>query len=297
MDALPPLDYLLQTGWAVPEATLDQLKKKSSSLKNVHVHYGNRLLSDIERCVENDALPLDPYRVDEVWTSPHYSFALPYFRTYYQTPKAFILPYIWSPRYIRAHHRIWKEANGRGCRYDPLAPKSLCVLEPNLNITKNCIPSIFIVEKLFLENPKLFESFKVFCTSVIGSKNYFRKLMWNLELQKAGKVTFLSRQVVSKIFADGSNVLVSHQLMNALNYTYLEAMYLDIPVVHNSEFIKDCGYYYPGYDVEAGAVQLKKALLEHDSNLETYRAQAERVMWRYSPKNPIVIEGYKKLLG
>ena len=88
---------------------------------------------------------------------------------------------------------------------------------------------------------------------------------------------------------------MSHQLLNALNYTYLEALYFNIPLVHNSEYIKDAGYYYPDYDTILGAKALHEALTYHDKNLNDYQTRAQRVIDRYSPNNPLVIERYKKL--
>ena len=119
--------------------------------------------------------------------------------------------------------------------------------------------------------------------------------MWALDITKKGKITFADRKKFSTIFSKEANVVVSHQLLNALNYTYLEALYFNIPLVHNSEYIKDAGYYYPDYDTILGAKALNEALTFHDKNLDDYKRRASRVIDRYSPTNPLVIEKYKKL--
>ena len=105
----------------------------------------------------------------------------------------------------------------------------------------------------------------------------------------------LTEKSFRTIFSKEANVVVSHQLLNALNYTYLEALYFNIPLVHNSEYIKDAGYYYPDYDTILGAKALNEALTFHDKNLDDYKRRASRVIDRYSPTNPLVIEKYKKL--
>ena len=71
---------------------------------------------------------------------------------------------------------------------------------------------------------------------------------------------------------------------------------MDLPLVHNSEFLKDVGYYYPDYDIQLGAAQLLRALTEHDTNIETYKARASTLLWQFSPDNPLVKEGYERLL-
>ena len=287
------VDYLLQTGWVVPKSDIDLLKDKNSNCKNIHIHYGNRLLADVEQC-KWDNLCIDAYRVDEVWVSPHYEFSFAYFRTYYKTQRVFELPYIWDDMYIKIHADIFARA-GQSCEYDPNAKKRIGVLEPNLNMTKNCIPSIFIVDELMNTHEDLFDMLTVYCSSTIRDKKYFRSLMWNLDITKKGKITFADRKKVALIFAQESNVIVSHQLMNALNYTYLEALYFNIPLVHNSEYIKDAGYYYPDYETQLGAKALHQALTYHDKNLEQYKESAQKVLYRYSPHNPLVKEKYNKL--
>lgn len=290
---LPKIDYLLQTGWVVGKNTIDFLKTKNPSCKNIHIHYGNRLLADVEQC-KWDNRCVSPYRVDECWVSPHYEFSFNYFKTYYKTQKVFELPYIWSPKYAKMHNDIWKAA-GYDCQYTPGEEKTIAVLEPNLNMTKNCIPSIFIVEELMTQHGELFKELIVYCSSQIRDKNYFKTLMWGLDITKKGKITFADRKKFSTIFSKEANVVVSHQLLNALNYTYLEALYFNIPLVHNSEYIKDAGYYYPEYDTILGAKALHEALAYHDKNLNDYQTRAQRVIDRYSPNNPLVIERYKKL--
>ena len=75
----------------------------------------------------------------------------------------------------------------------------------------------------------------------------------------------------------------------------MESLYLNIPLVHNSEYIMDGGYYYPDYDTKEGARALKKALLNHDENLDNYIKSSKKILDQYSPKNPEVIKQYKNL--
>ena len=122
-------------------------------------------------------------------------------------------------------------------------------------------------------------------------------LMWELDIVQARKVAFSGRKKFSNIFSNHSNVVVSHQLLNALNYTYLEALHFNIPLVHNSEFIKGAGYYYPDYETKKGAKALYDALTFHDKNLEEYKASAKIVLDRYSPHNEKVKDKYKRMLS
>jgi hypothetical protein len=154
-----------------------------------------------------------------------------------------------------------------------------------------------IGEEALRRDSSLFSQLTINCSGVIRDKRYFKFLMWQLDLQKNGKLFFTDRKTICRTFSEGRNVMISHQLLNGLNYTYLEALYFNIPLIHNSEYLRDTAYYYPNYDVEEGARQLIKAIREHDGNLEEYQEQAQKTIWRYSPQNPDVKAAYERLLG
>ena len=278
-------DYILQTGSLLKKETIDIAKSKNPRCKHVHVHYGNRLMTDVELCDSTDKMALNTHKVDEVWVSPHYSFSIPYLQIFYRTQKVFIVPYIWSPKYMK-----------ESLRYKPGTDKNIGVMEPNLNMTKNCLMPIYLIEKVFREEPDLINQMQVHCSARFRDKLYFRTLMSDLNLVSKGKSYFGARIPMEQIFKL-SNVIVSHQLLNSLNYVYLECLYLDIPLIHNSEDIKDAGYFYPEYDLNIGAQKLKEALKFHDENLESYRLKARKVFDRYSPDNEYVREQYSKLFS
>ena len=72
--------------------------------------------------------------------------------------------------------------------------------------------------------------------------------------------------------------------MNGLNYTYLEALHFGVPLIHNSTYIEDAGFYYPGYDIHKGADQLENMIKTYDRNHEQHMKKNKEVLYRYSPK-------------
>ena len=93
------------------------------------------------------------------------------------------------------------------------------------------------------------------------------------------------------------NTIVSHQVENELNYLYFEALYLGLPLIHNSDMLSDYGYYYPKNDVQMAAKQVKNAFLNHEKQLNAYKGDAQRLFEKYSPYNPNNINGYMSLLN
>lgn len=297
LDYSQDLAFILNTSWLIDDPLILKIKELNKSCKNIHIVYGNGMLADIERCSWKDHLAISNEMADEIWISPHYKFSYNYYKTYYKTEKVLELPYIWDSKYIDVHEKIWNKI-GKTCKYDPLGDKNIAILEPNLNITKHCLPSIMIAEEFYSNISKHdFNKISVYCAAKFLDKKYFKSLMWKLNVTKENKIEFKPRIKISQILSHFSNIVISNHLLNALNYTHLEALHFNIPLVHNSEPLKSAGYYYPDYDTKLGADALNLALNYHDQNLESYRDSAKKVLYKYSPKNPIVIEKYKKLLS
>ena len=59
----------------------------------------------------------------------------------------------------------------------------------------------------------------------------------NASATKEAAGIFFERCRFSDVFSH-PDILLSHQWNNALNYLYLEALYKNIPLVHNSDFLQ-----------------------------------------------------------
>ena len=277
-------DYVLQISWIIKPKIINNLKNKNPRCKNVHVHYGNRLFTDYNLIASETTMPLSREGVDEIWVSPHYDFSVPYLKTYYRNQKVFEIPYIWSPKYV----------HNNNIRYDSNKTKNIAISEPNLNFTKSCLIPIMAAEEVVRSNDQLFDLLYCFCTEKYRDKNYFKNLIFPLDLHKKDKIRCVNRYPVETIFSL-CNVLLSHQHYNELNYTHLEALYLDVPLIHNSSLLGGAGYYYPEFNTILAGKQLSKALSLHDENLDHYRKKSKSILWKFSPENELVRDQYKKL--
>ncbi len=67
-------------------------------------------------------------------------------------------------------------------------------------------------------------------------------------------------------------LVISHQFNNELNYIYFEALYLSLPLIQNSDFLSNYGYYYYYYDcdIDKGANWIKYILDNHKNNIGRY---------------------------
>ena len=291
------LDLILQTGVTYGKWWMDKLRKTSPSFKNIHVNYGPRLFIDIEYCIRgsDEGMAGRATEADEVWTSAHYDYSVDYYKILNKTENVKFLPYIWSPKLMNQKE---KERNEKGdsCFYKPSKKVNIAIMEPN-NIVKNSVCPAIIAEGLYNKSPNLIDSVQVWGAHRLSQENYYEKFMLNLDLAQDYKISFKKRKGFPLIFSRDCNYLLTHQHMNALNYTYLECFHFGIPLIHNSEFIKhEAGYYYPGFALKKGVDALEYAILNHNDRLEEYKKDGQRVIWKYSPDNPSVQQAYKDIL-
>lgn len=66
--------------------------------------------------------------------------------------------------------------------------------------------------------------------------------------------------------------------------------------MHNSEFIKGCGYYYPHFDCQAGGAALLRAFMEHDRRLEDEKRSTAALLHSLDVANPANIGAYTREL-
>jgi hypothetical protein len=63
-------------------------------------------------------------------------------------------------------------------------------------------------------------------------------------------------------------------------------------LIHNSAWLKEAGYYYPEFDAQQGAIQLRLAAQQHELRLDDYRARSRRVFNAVDPFNQRNLDAY-----
>jgi hypothetical protein len=234
---------------------------------------------------------------DEIWHIPQQDFNNKYFYSTLYRTKSQIVPFVWDPIFINHHAEILSNS-GKIIEYQPnKSKKTISVFEPNMSMQKNAIAPMLIAERLYHTNPELIE--KVLVTNankLKENKEFIRFVNTGFDLQKDGKIFFEARYPIVHFLSSYTDVVLSHQWGNDLNYAYLDAMYYGYPLVHNAFYIQDAGYHYEFFDYEKGAQQLKKALSEHDNNLEEYKERNRLALERYLPTYQPMIDAYDRLI-
>ena len=166
-------------------------------------------------------------------------------------------------------------------------------------MVKTCVIPILVTEESYRTETGKEKIEKLMITNakdVISKNPSFTSIMKSLDIFKDNKVTVEHRYQTSFVVTQYMDIVVSHQIMNPLNYLYLDVAYMGYPVLHNAPMCKDVGYYYNESDTKDGARMLNWILENHDDNLELYKERNKQSLWRYNTSNPLLLVTYDKLI-
>ena len=295
--AMNDLDVLIELGGGISEAHSLQLKAAGTRL--VSYCCGSEYVVVLESILFGR--PIWPNGVymnrhyDEIWVIPQVANnSLSFIQTLRRCP-AKVVPFVWDPRWLESS----VTALPRGALYQPgRAAKRLTVMEPNMDVVKACIYPILIAEEAFRAQPERIDFLHVCSAKHLAEQSHeFQLLMHQLDIVAAGKATFLGRYETANFLSEHSDVVISHQWDNPLNYFYFDVCWLGYPLVHNASMCRELGYYYEGNNVEAGARQLLQVLAQHDDTAAAYAARQRELLRVHTAANPELVARYDSLLA
>lgn len=292
LENLKNIDLLLQASFIAPNRIISTFMSNNSNCRNIHIHYGNKMVGDIENCKSNQE-SITPFLVNEVWISPHFEFSKQYYECYYNCPVV-IAPYIWSDFFIKQEEEKVNKF-GETLFYDPKKEMNLCVVESNITFLKSCIPPIMIYDYIF-RNYDIKQKLNVYCADKLVDKQYFRTWVKDIPSHVKGNIAFYKRYDPGDIFGPNNFGVISHQILCELNYSYLESLYFGVPILHNSTYFKDFGFYYKDYNINDAGEQLYKMINNYNNHFNASIVKNEEILKKYSPENPEVINKYKEII-
>ena len=303
------MDLIIYLGCVVPDEDVQALKDANPSFKSVVYLGGNNYVMEMERIMfqggGEEFVPLHNSACDEIWLVPQQERQNKgYLSVVHRTP-AIAVPFVWDRMFVEreadmidAGYQDGSETYKEPSFYQHSdKPKRLSIFEPNINVVKWSMIPISITESFYrknAKNQKNLEFLSVTNAFNVGKTPAYISIVSKLDIYKAGKLFVENRYAMPYFLSQHTDIVVSHQWENPLNYAYLDALYLGYPLVHNAWMIKDAGYYYSEFDVEDGVKQLTKAIYKH--NQEEYDLRSEKVLRRYSSDTPELIEQYDKLI-
>jgi hypothetical protein len=236
-------------------------------------------------------------RYDDIWMVPQVAhISAPYFEVL-RRAEARAVPFVWSPVFLDERTQAMPDAGTYRPRHPRNGPRRLSVMEPYINVVKFCLYPVFISELAYRAQPEAIELLQVTNAERLATQNLeFISLMNQLDLVRAHKAVFLGRHETPAFLAQHTDIVVSHQWENPLNYFYLETCWQGYALVHNAHLCPDLGYYYKDNDVEEGSRRLLEAIGQHDLAHDAYRERQRALIGRYLPGNAEVTARYAELL-
>ncbi len=295
-DAKDSLDILIELGGQISAAQTDYIKRRGCRL--VSYCCGFEYVHAMESVIFGR--PLWGYelfvnhRFDDLWVIPQVAPISQHYFSTLRRRQATVVPFVWHPMFIEARSLTLPNTG----QYRPRpGPRRLSVMEQNIDVVKFCLYPILIAEEAYRKNPEAISYLHVTNALRLAQESReFIALMNQLDIVRHHKASFLGMFETPAFLSEMTDVVVSHQWENALNYFYLEVCWQGYPLVHNAHLCADLGYYYEANDVQAGCQRLLTAINEHDAQSERYLTQQRQHIERYLPDNPEVVSRYEALL-
>ena len=306
-DKFMEMDLLIVMGAQIFDYQLETFKRSGSNKKVISYKCGNNYVIHMENILfkpsENKSFQYEK-QYDEIWYVPQQDEVNSgLYKTLYRT-NAFAVPFIWSEKFlfeaVRDIHKGFKKGSyKKDWQYDNTKEKKIIgIMEPNLNIVKFCLIPAMIAEESYrtITGRKHIEKLRITNATTVTKHKEFMSIINTFDLFREGKISAESRYQTAYMLTQHLDVLICHQLLNPLNYLYLDAAYLGYPVLHNAPMCKDLGYYYEGSDTVEASKILNYILTEHDKDIDAYNERNDKVLQRYHIDNTDVIETYDMLI-
>lgn len=296
-EVLDRLDYVIVIGAAMDRETTAALKARGCRI--IAYKGGNGAVISMEAMIARPPRAdaeryFDHADYDAVWMTPqHLATYRGWCETIYRQPVRAV-PQIWSPLLIEA---LRPEVRSRFGYRPPGGPARIGVLDPNVTVMKTSHLPMLVCEAAYRRAPEAFRAIYVTNGSPHRDDAHFSSFTLSLTAARDGVMTLEPRFVGLEFLADHCDAVVTHHWENGLNYLYYEVLFGNYPLVHNSAFLKDHGYYYSDFDAGHGAKALLAALAEHPRTHPEHAERAKALFARLDPAAPENISLHEQLLA
>lgn len=298
------LDVLIQFTFQVDLKILKSCKQRG--IKLVAYKCGNDYTLDLEATLHLDkseripqyhflynSLPI----FDQIWSIPQMvNTNLHYWKTLYKC-EVLEVPFVWSPSAMQQFEVDCIKSGSSNLIYKNRGErKKISIFEPNIGVIKWFFPALLVCENAYRLKSNI--DF-IYLTNMKGDKlnlDLVNQIVSSLDLFKDKKISVEGRYNSLYFMSSHSDICVSHQWENPLNYLYLDLAWFGWPVVHNAHLCKDIGYYYEGFNYEEGGRVLDGIIRNHDKNIDNYIERNRNHIDRYLPTNKKLQSDYKKLV-
>lgn len=243
-----------------------------------------------------------PDRCDEVWLLPKDRQFAPMMRTLHRC-SAHVVPFLWHDGFVRLRaaevekygYRYGYKASRNGTE-TAIAGLRAAIFEPNVSVVKAASIPMLVCDEAYRADRSSVSAMHVLNTLHIKDHPTMLHLANSMDIVREHRATFHGRHDVVGFMARHADAVVAHQWENEQNYSYLDVLFGDYPLIHNSPWLADAGYYYAGFDAREGALRLCEAAHRHDEQLDLYRSRTRTVFDEVNPFRQANLDAYAERL-
>ena len=250
---------------------------------NLYLLHQEQFVFDQHRIIHNTIENI----CDEVWVLEMYPFMTDYLELLSGKP-THLLPYVWNTdivdEYIQTNDLQIAVDYGTVNR----TKINILIFEPNMSIHKTSLVPLLIANRYHLAHPGQLNKVYMFCGSRI--KEFNMDFFQHLDICKDQVLEIYDRMVMPSVLKivqtnnDYMNIVLSHNIMNNLNFLHLELLHLGIPIVHNCEPFKSNGLYYDDFTLFRAVDLLEKTRQEFMHN-DMDKEIATKIINEFAPSN------------
>ena len=164
-----------------------------------------------------------------------------------------------------------------------------------MNVVKNCFTPILICEQAYRTAPEKIEHYYACNTYSKRNHDTFFNFIGRTNMVRDGIMSVEGRYQMPDFLTRYTDIVLSHQWENGLNYAYNDALYGGYPFIHNSRLLpKGVGYYYDQFDAFEGAKVLLDVIDNHDKHHDEYVKRANEYLDSLLPETPVNLYLYEK---
>ena len=292
-DAATQLDVLIELGARLEVEIVDRFRGRGGKL--VSYMAGNTMIMNFEE-LANDVRHGDYISIpfDAVWITPQHWHTNRSYAAVTRTQNVVCAPHIWHP--ICLNQSIFDLKVNPFYRAPQSGAWRIGVLDPNINVVKTFHLPLLVSEEAYRRKPESIDRVLLFSASQLMGNAHFEEFIAATDLGRDKRVFAETRYALAQVMGLHVDAVVTHQWENDLNYLYWDVLYLGWPLIHNSESLREVGYYYPSFDPQTGGAVLAEALDSHAAQTPLQRQAVQDTLWRFNIDNPLVQRRHAELL-
>lgn len=283
---------ILNTNPIVPNIRSHEITCVDVVCGNLYILHQEQFVFDQHRIIHNTIDNI----CDEVWVLEMYPFMKDYLELLSGKP-THLLPYVWNTDIVDEY--VQSNELQISVDYDKVNRTKINILifEPNMSIHKTSLVPLLIANRYHITHPGQLNKVYIFCGNRI--KGFNMDLFQHLEICKDQVLEIYDRMVMPSVLKivqtsnDYMNIVLSHNIMNNLNFLHLELLHLGIPIVHNCEPFKSNGLYYDDFTLFRAVDLLEKTRKEFVYT-DTDKEIATKILNEFAPSNENRKMAYEK---